>query len=132
MDHLGDWDSSLLTFVRKCYDHGSDAGLTVQLNTPDEVHNMLRRLAVPEFKREVDEVPDALTRIGKRVLLFLSGLGATFEFVGQLLIDLIALVGGRAQIKAKDFILLLQEHRSERAADCCPVEWSDGLDHRFY
>lgn len=110
-DQLGDWDSSLLTFVRKCYDHGTEAGLKVDFGgLPEGVQNMMRlSLAVPEFKREEEQEPDRLTRIGNRALQLFAGLGGYFEFVGQLLFDFIALLRGRAQIKAKDFILLLQE-----------------------
>ncbi len=109
--NLGEWDSSLLTFVRKCYDHGVEAGVEVHLDgLPEGVRNMMRlSLAVPEFKRESDRDPDRLTRIGNVTLQLLAGLGGYLGFIGQLLLDFGSLLRGRAQIKIKDFLLLLQE-----------------------
>ena len=110
-ERIGNWDTGLLTFVRKCHDHGDEAGLSIDMSAlPDGVQNMMQlSLAVPEFKREADPEIDRLSRIGNVTLSLLGGLGSYFEFLGQLLLDFIALVRGRAQIKIKDFILLLQE-----------------------
>ncbi len=108
---LGQWDTSLLTFVRKCYDHASEVSLDVDLQAlPDGVRNMMAlSLAVPEFKKEPSEVDSFFTCVGKRTLQMTAGVGGYFEFVGHLLFDFLALLRGRAQIKIKDFILLLQE-----------------------
>ncbi len=111
VDELNAWDTALLTFVRGASDWAERNGMNYRFgDLPAGVCNMIRlSQVVPELKhRPVTEASDFFTRMGRGTLQVYSGVEGYFSFIGQLLLDLLAFVSGRARLRWKDFLFLLQ------------------------
>ncbi|MDQ8193840.1 ABC transporter permease [Coraliomargarita sp. SDUM461004] len=110
-DHLSGWDSSLLVMVRRLCDWAETHGLQTRLDgMPAGVQNLIQlSRAVPENKQVEDVLAeDFLSRVGLQTLAAYRGLNGYFEFLGQLFIDLFALLRGKGRVRAKDFLMILQ------------------------
>lgn len=108
---LGEWDTGLLIFVRRCYDFVIARGGSVDFSgLPEGAQNLMAlSLAVPEPRKAGQRASPWLDRVGQRSLAVGSGVLSYCEFLGQFLIDLWAFVTGRAQVRRRDFFLLWQE-----------------------
>jgi phospholipid/cholesterol/gamma-HCH transport system permease protein len=127
---LGEWDTALLIFVRRCRDWAQARGLRCELGAlPQGVRNMMRlSLAVPRQAPVADAAPqDALTQLGYRVLRLLRGLERYCIFLGQLLLALGALLSGRAPLRMKDFLMLLQSTGARALPIVCLLSFLTGL-----
>jgi len=111
-DHMTTWDSSLLVTVRRLSDWSEAKGLQVRLDClPMGVQNLIElSKAVPENTQIEPDVgtPDFFSGVGERALTAYRGLDGYFAFVGHLIIGLVAFSGGKGRVRAKDFLLLLQ------------------------
>lgn len=111
VDQLATWDTALLIFVRDACAWAEAAGLQYRYgDLPEGVRNMIRlSQAVPEMKhREQPEPPDFFTQVGEDAIRSYHGMDGYFSFIGQLTIDLFAFLRGKAQLRWKDFLFLLQ------------------------
>ncbi len=111
VDGLERWDTALLIFVRNACDWADAAGIEYRFgDLPDGVRNMIRlSQAVPEVERsEQDVATDFLSQVGERTIQVSRGMEGYFVFIGQLILDLWAFARGRAQLRWKDFLFLLQ------------------------
>lgn len=111
VDKLENWDTGLLIFIRDACQWANDKGVEYNFKElPEGVQNMIRlSQAVPELKHEErKEDTGFFTEVGDRVINTYRGLNGYFIFLGQLIIDLFALMRGKAQIRWKDFMFLLQ------------------------
>lgn len=108
---LQSWDTALLIFVRACQDWAEEQALDCHLSDlPEGVQNLVRlSRAVPrnENSRE-QELRGWLTGLGDKSLGILDGATRYFAFTGELVLDLFAFFTGRAQIRRKDFLFILQ------------------------
>ncbi|TVP77604.1 MAG: ABC transporter permease [Puniceicoccaceae bacterium] len=110
-DHLLSWDSSLLVVVRQLYQWAEDRGLSVRLDgMPEGVCRLIElSQAVPQNVQTGASPPaDFLTKVGEQTLAGYHGVGGYLEFLGQVSIDLLAFVRGRARFRTKDFLIILQ------------------------
>jgi phospholipid/cholesterol/gamma-HCH transport system permease protein len=127
---LGEWDTALLIFVRRCSDLAQARGVEcVWDGLPEGVRNMMRlSLAVPR-QRPVPEAQaeDVLTQVGNRALLTYRGLDNYFIFLGQLLLALGAFITGRAQLRMKDFLFILQSTGARAVPIVCLLSFLTGL-----
>ena len=127
---LGEWDTALLIFVRRCIDLAQARGVEcVWDGLPEGVRNMMRlSLAVPR-QRPVPEAQaeDVLTQVGNRALLTYRGLDNYFIFLGQLLLALGAFITGRAQLRMKDFLFILQSTGARAVPIVCLLSFLTGL-----
>ncbi|MGJ8654482.1 MAG: MlaE family ABC transporter permease [Opitutaceae bacterium] len=111
VEGLDSWDTGLLIFVRAVCDWTEAKGLKHKLGElPTGVQNMISlSQAVPEMKhKEVAETPDFFSQVGIDAVKAYHGLDGYFYFIGQLVVDLFAFIRGKAQLRLKDFMYLLQ------------------------
>jgi len=119
-DGLGDWDSSLLTFlyetVRLCERH--DLALDLE-PLPDDLHRLVDlSQAVPETPAaSEDDAPSALGRLGQWAQHLQDGLVAFTTFTGQTVQSAGRLLRGRGRMRGRDFWLLAQR----TSADALPI-----------
>jgi len=110
---LGDWDSSLLTFLTRVSDVSRQRGVSVD---PDGLPGGIRRLldlaeAVPERAGARKDLSKAslLERTGAGVI---SGAGSALEmlaFLGNMTVTFVRLFGMKARYRASDLFLLIQQ-----------------------
>lgn len=108
---LGDWDTALLIFARKCYDLATSRNLECVFGAlPEGVQKLVAlSLAVPEVKATAP-VPQSnwFAHVGYRTLAIVEGIGRYCDFIGRLFLDVIAFLTGRSQLRKRDFMTLLQ------------------------
>lgn len=107
---LLEWDSSLLVFVRQAALWAEQAGIKLDVSElPQGAQNMLRMLKAPvQGQPEEFEAGDWLSDLGRGALKHQRRWGLFLEFIGQLLLDFVALLRGRAQFRSKDLLWVLQ------------------------
>lgn len=130
VSNLGEWDTALLIFVRRCRDLAQVHGLPCVLDgLPEGVRNMMRlSLAVPRQEPLSDTAaPDVFTQVGDQVLRTYRGLDNYYIFLGQLLLALGALLSGRAQLRMKDCLFLLQSTGARAVPIVCLLSFLTGL-----
>ncbi len=111
-DHMTSWDSSLLVAVRQLCDWAEEKGLQTHIDgMPEGVQNLIHlSRAVPENKQvDEEELSGFLSNIGERALSSYRGMNGYFEFFGQLCVDLFAFARGKARLRRKDFLTVLQD-----------------------
>ena len=128
---LGEWDTAVLIFVRRCCQLAQARGLQCQLDgLPQGVRNMMRlSLAVPRQQPEADASasPGLLARVGANVLRLTRGVDGYFIFLGQLLLACAPLVRGRSSLRMKDFLFLLQSCGARALPIVCLLSFLTGL-----
>jgi phospholipid/cholesterol/gamma-HCH transport system permease protein len=127
---LADWDTALLTFVRRCLNLAKARELECVLDDlPANVRNIIDlSLAVPEQKLIPElAAPDRLTLIGEQAIRVFVGVQNYFDFIGQLLLDLFALITGRSRFRLKDFLVLLQATGVQALPIVCLLSFLTGL-----
>lgn len=104
------WDSTLAAFVQKLARHCEARGLERDYSPlPDGLERLLNLAASsPVVERREQERYNPLARLGLQVLKCGDEFIAWLDFVGELTLSLIALVRGRAIVRMRDFLLLLQ------------------------
>jgi len=110
---LAGWDSGLVTY---CLDLLSLAGqhelVVDQAGLPEGLRRLVHlATAVPErqgARREVIREP-FLDRVGKGTLALVAAGGDTLGFIGDALLALGRLLGGRARFRPSELLLLIQE-----------------------
>ncbi|MFU8848793.1 MAG: MlaE family ABC transporter permease [Opitutales bacterium] len=111
VEGLHSWDTGLLIFVRACQDWAEAHGLACHLaDLPEGVQNLIQlSRAVPkEENTSKIQFVGWLSGLGSQSLGALGGVINFFAFTGELLLELIAFMAGRAKIRRKDFLFILQ------------------------
>jgi phospholipid/cholesterol/gamma-HCH transport system permease protein len=109
---LGNWDSSLVTFLFEVADYGRAHDLDVQTGTLPTALERLVALsqAVPEEKTSADaEPPSLLDRLGHWGLEAYEEARAFVTFLGQTVRSAGALLAGRGRMRWRTFGVALQE-----------------------
>lgn len=108
---LQSWDTGLLIFVRASQDWAEKQGLVCHLgDLPEGVQNLVAlSRAVPKNENTPDEkLRGWLSNLGETSIGMFDGLMSFFVFTGELVLDLLAFSFGRAQIRRKDLLFILQ------------------------
>jgi phospholipid/cholesterol/gamma-HCH transport system permease protein len=110
---LGEWDSRFVAFITKCYDLCQQRKLEFRADgLPKGVRGLLRLAnAVPETKdaRRVETATPFLQEVGEAALKKVAGARAAFTFLGDNVLALLNLFGGRAQFRWQDAFLVMQQ-----------------------
>jgi phospholipid/cholesterol/gamma-HCH transport system permease protein len=110
---LGDWDTSLVTFLVKIIDVANEAGIGVdQSRLPKGVRGLLDlAYAVAERKgaRREDKSEPFLASIGKRALAHVDGWREALAFIGNSTLALGRFLTGRAQYQKSEFWMIIQD-----------------------
>jgi phospholipid/cholesterol/gamma-HCH transport system permease protein len=111
------WDSALLTFLLRLMAIASENNLTIdQSGLPDGVQRLLQlAAAVPERKgarRESSKVR-FLARVGNRASAAAGSTTEVLTFVGEATRSLGRLLRGKAQFRASDLVLTIQQTGSQ-------------------
>jgi len=118
---LGEWDSSLLTFLIKVIDTGARRGLEAdRTGLPEGVGRLLSLAsAVPEATdaRRQEAKQPFLTRVGTQAISIAAAVGQMMEFLGEAAIAFFQLVRGRARLRRVDLMTLIQDC----GADALPI-----------
>ena len=114
---MGDWDSSLLTFLLRVRELSAEKGIDVDTEgLPEGTRRLLKlALAVPEragAKKEAKKEP-LLSRIGGATTQFGDSLREVLNFLGDAGVSVARLFTGRANIRWSDLALFMQESGSQ-------------------
>ena len=114
---MGDWDSSLLTFLLRVRELCSEKAVPVETEgLPEGTRRLLKlALAVPEragAKKESKREP-ILSKIGGATTQFGQSLTEVLAFLGDAGVSVARLVTGRANIRWSDLALFMQESGSQ-------------------
>ncbi|MEN8663187.1 MAG: MlaE family ABC transporter permease [Lentimonas sp.] len=129
-DSLDQWDTGLLIFVRSACAWAEDVDVEYDLgDLPTGVQNMMQlSQAVPELKHRAATKPVGfLENVGDAAVEGYRGLDSYFGFIGQLVLDLIAFLRGKAQLRGKDFLFLLQATGPKALVIVCLLSFLTGL-----
>ena len=109
---LGDWDSSLLTFLIKMMNFCRQKSIAVSKEgLPEGVARLLDLAsAVPkkDARQEGSRAP-FLARVGEATLEAGKSAGEMLSFIGEALLAFIKLLRGKARFRRSDLTLLIQE-----------------------
>ncbi|MEO0510264.1 MAG: ABC transporter permease [Verrucomicrobiota bacterium] len=111
VEHLEEWDTGLLIFIRACQDWASENDLSCELDgLPEGVQNLVRlSLAIPKNTNRLEtKARSWLLGLGEHSLGFWGAIEGFFAFLGELTLDFFELLRGRAQLRREDFFYLLQ------------------------
>jgi phospholipid/cholesterol/gamma-HCH transport system permease protein len=110
---LADWDSGLLTFLRKLDAALGKTDLQVDRSgLPEGARRLLRLAAAVPERAGAGRAAAAepfLARVGKETLDLVRGSGEVVAFLGEITIALGRLVRGKARFRRSDLMLTLQE-----------------------
>ena len=110
---LGEWDSSLLTFLIKLTNFCKGKSVLVSYQgLPEGVARLINLAsAVPEKKDARKESGRApfLSRVGEATLEVVKSAGEMLAFIGAACLALINLLRGKARFRRSDLTLLIQE-----------------------
>jgi phospholipid/cholesterol/gamma-HCH transport system permease protein len=114
---LAGWDSGLLTFLAKLFDFCSRAGVQPDpAGLPQGVTRLLAlATAVPEQKearRHARRAP-LLERLGESAVGFASSIVQILEFLGEIVVSLARMLGGRARFRRTDLWAIIEECGAE-------------------
>jgi len=110
---LGEWDSSLLTFLIKVTDFCRDKSITISKEgLPEGVSRLIDlSTAVPEKKDARKEVarPPFLSMVGEATLRAGKSADEMLAFIGEACLAFAKLIRGKARFRRSDLVLLIQE-----------------------
>ena len=111
---LGEWDSSLLSFILHVVEAAEAKNVPVDYGTlPSGIHRLIQLArAVPEQKgtrKEIVSDSSILESTGGFVVNMQQGTISLVDFLGETTQALFRLVIGRAQTRASDFALVVEE-----------------------
>lgn len=127
---LREWDTTLLVFIRSLLDWAEPLGLVGYLDElPEGAQNLIKlSQAVPESKSQSgNNLRGWLSALGLSAWERLSGFGRYCDFLGELLIDLIEFLRGRAQMRRSDFYAVLQSTGHHAVPIVCLLSFLTGL-----
>jgi phospholipid/cholesterol/gamma-HCH transport system permease protein len=111
-EKLGDWDSGLLTFLRKLWKFCSSSDIAVDSDgLPDGARQILElAAAVPENKdaRKDESRVTFLTHIGDQVVAFFDSASEFLEFIGEAMVAFLRLLRGKARFRRTDLWLIIE------------------------
>jgi phospholipid/cholesterol/gamma-HCH transport system permease protein len=107
------WDTGLLVFLTRCQDFCLERNIRFdQATLPEGIQRLLNLArAVPEKKDAIQTtVPLGwLPRLGETAVRQAEGAGQVLTFIGETLVALARLAGGRAKFRWSDTFLIMQE-----------------------
>ena len=111
-EKLGDWDSGLLTFLRKLWKFCSNSDIAMDgSGLPDGARQILDlAAAVPEKKdaRRAEGRSSFLNYLGDEALELLHSTGDILEFVGEATVAFLRFLQGKAHYRRSDLWLILE------------------------
>ena len=111
-EKLGDWDTGLLSFLRKLWKLCSSSNITLDSSgLPDGARQILElAAAVPEKKdaRKADGRVTFLTQLGDQTVEFFRSSSDLLEFIGESMVAFLRLLRGRAQYRRTDLWLIIE------------------------
>ncbi|MFP4157466.1 MAG: MlaE family ABC transporter permease [Opitutales bacterium] len=111
VDALSSWDTGLLIFLRACQDRAEAQGLRCELgDLPGGIRDLLElSRAVPGEQDDAKQKEVGwLTSFGEQAWQYLGGAERFAAFFGELLLDTLAFLRGRAQLRKSEFFYILQ------------------------
>ena len=125
------WDSSLVTFLFRCYELCEKNRIDFRVDTlPAGLAKLLRLTSVVPEKKDAARVAEPrslLRRIGEAGVTGFEGAAGMLTFLGQNVLALIQLVGGRAQFRWSDTLLAIQECGPEALGIVALINFLIGL-----
>jgi phospholipid/cholesterol/gamma-HCH transport system permease protein len=111
-EKLGDWDSGLLTFLRKLWKFCSNGDIALDSSgLPDGARKILElAAAVPETKdaRKSEGRITFLNHLGNQAVEFFASASDILEFVGEATVAFLRLLRGKAQFRRTDLWLIME------------------------
>jgi phospholipid/cholesterol/gamma-HCH transport system permease protein len=111
-EKLGDWDSGLLTFLRKLWKLCSSSDIALDSSgLPDGVRQILElAAAVPEKKdaRKAEGRVTRLAHVGDEAMAFFGSAGDLLEFIGEATVAFLRLLQGKAKYRRTDLWLIIE------------------------
>jgi phospholipid/cholesterol/gamma-HCH transport system permease protein len=111
-EKLTDWDSGLLTFLRRLWKFCSDSSITLDSSgLPEGARRILAlAAAVPEKKdaRKAEGRASFLTHVGSETVGFFRSAGELLEFVGDATVAFFNLLRGKASYRRSDLWLIME------------------------
>ena len=115
--NLGEWDSSLVTFLARVSDACRERGVAFDgAGLPAGLHNLLdlaKGVAEPAGARRELRMPPFLERVGGKALDVVAAAGDTLSFIGNMTVVSVRLVRMNARYRASDLWLLIQQCGAE-------------------
>ena len=112
-ERLGDWDSSVLTFVEKVSVLARQSGISVdRKGLPSGIRRLLDLAeAVPERQGARQDVSKAslIERVGAGTIDAARSAEEMLSFLGEMAITIVRLFGMKARYRASDLFLLIQQ-----------------------
>ncbi len=112
-DNLGSWDTSILTLLIAAFAYARKAEIAYDAGSlPDGIERLFDlATAVPEKSdaRRSEESKGFFEGLGKAALSFREGVDKWLEFIGQVTLSMLKLLRGKAQVRMKDFFLILED-----------------------
>jgi len=111
-EKLGDWDSGLVTFLRKLWKLCSSIDIELDISgLPDGVRQIVElAAAVPEKKdaRKADTRLSFIEDVGRQAVTFFRSLSEILEFVGEAAIAFLKFLSGKAHYRRSDLWLIVE------------------------
>lgn len=110
-DGLAAWDTALLMFVRSCQKWAEENGLVCRNgDLPEGVQNLIRlsQAGHPQDAGACSVRAGWMTVLGEHALSLFNGVANYCAFTGELILVLLAFFRGRAKVRGKDFLFILQ------------------------
>lgn len=112
-ERLTRWDSGLLTFLLKVIDRCDQSKIAIEKKgLPKGVQSLLSlAAAVPEKKdaQKGTEGDRFLSSIGAYALKTIQSAGDMLDFIGEVFLAFIKMLGGKARFRRSDLALIIQE-----------------------
>ncbi|WP_269522905.1 MlaE family ABC transporter permease [Coraliomargarita parva] len=108
---LDDWDTALLVWVQTVRGQAARLGLECELDgLPEGARRMLAlAMSAPEQEAESEAPTGFFEKLGLQALVAWRAVEDYLEFMGQLMLDLVAFFRGRGTARLKDFLFILQQ-----------------------
>jgi len=111
-EQVADWDSGLLTFIKRLRKYCEEKGIVLDSSgLPQGVRQLLAlAAAVPEKKdaRKAEQKQPFLTIVGNEAVEFYQSTGKMLEFIGEATVALLRLFRGQARFRRTDMLLTLE------------------------
>ncbi len=111
-EKIGDWDSGLLTFLRKLWKLCSSSDIALDSSgLPDGARQILElAAAVPEKKdaRKAEGPVTLFTHLGDEAMEFFGSAGDFLEFIGEAAVAFLRLLQGKARYRRTDLWLVME------------------------
>ena len=108
---LGNWDTALLIFVRRCHEFSTKNNIACRFESlPESVKKLVNlSFSVPETEEVSAQRRSGWSEnVGRSTLIIYAELIQHLGFIGQFCMDTFAFVTGRSKLRKRDFLELLQ------------------------